>query len=142
MKSLLMSVAFGCLLCGTSAGLVAQARPLGVVPAPPAEIEEAFRLGSAKVLTKRLSKAVYISMGGETSKRYDRKSATRFLKDFFQQNPPLNYLKVHHGLSSENQLYYIALYTTSRTQYRLYLLMKGKKKNYQIHSIDISEEKE
>ena len=103
------------------------------------KISNEMKVGNYKALLPLLFENVYISIDDATA-RYPKKGAERILRRFFEENPPEDYSYIHHGHSSEWQVYYIARYVSSAGNYRVYWFFKKKQNDYQVYSISFTSE--
>ena len=105
----------------------------------PAPIANALQIGSAKSLTPWLHAPVSLSFD-DVTKKYTLKEAEQALQKFFTKNPSTDYHYIHHGTTSNKQTYYIAQYVSQYNTYRVYVLLKKKGKQHEIHSMSFSAE--
>ena len=98
-----------------------------------------FKEGNAKEATRYLNDIVELSIDGEKGS-YSKTQAEFILKDFFKNNPPTDFKKIHQGSSKEGLTYMIGKYIYPSGNYRVYIVVKVFKGNYLIDTIDFSKE--
>lgn len=102
-------------------------------------VRVAMKTGSSKELSKYFNEMVELNINGAKSS-YSKTQAEFVLKDFFKNNPPVDFQYVHQGASKEGIKYAIGKYTFSDGSYRVLVLIKQIKGNYLVDLIDFSKE--
>ncbi|HSZ25816.1 MAG TPA: DUF4783 domain-containing protein [Cytophagaceae bacterium] len=100
-------------------------------------VKAQFKLGNAKEIARYFNDIVEISVDGEKG-NYSKSPAEFVLRDFFKENPPIDFQKIHQGSSKEGLNYMIGKYTCGKGTYRVYIVVKQFKGNYLIDNIDFS----
>ncbi len=98
-----------------------------------------FKEGDAKEATRYLNEIVELSINGEKGS-YSKTQVEFILKDFFKNNPPTDFKKIHQGASKEGLTYMIGKYMYDGGSYRVYIVVKVFKGNYLVDTIDFSKE--
>ena len=110
----------------------------------------AFKAGNSKDLSKYFHNNLEIKIDDSevdnTNSNYSKTQAEYVLKDFFKENPPQDFVYVHHGTSKDGMKYAIGKYTckdsTGRPSgsFRVFLKLKQYEGSYLIDEIDFSKE--
>ena len=110
----------------------------------------AFKAGSSKDLSKYFHNNLEIKIddneADNTNSNYSKTQAEYVLKDFFKDNPPQDFVYVHHGTSKDGMKYAIGKYTCKDStgkpsgSFRVFLKLKQYEGNYLIDEIDFSKE--
>lgn len=103
------------------------------------KISAGMKTGNYKDLLPMLFDRVYINLNNDPS-RYTKREAEAILAIFVKKNPPSDYSYIHHGSSSEQQLYYIARYLSANTAYRVSWFLKKHRSTYRIYSVSFIKE--
>ena len=104
-----------------------------------AGVKASFYTGNAKEIARYLNELVEISIDGEKGS-YSKTQAEFILRDFFKNNPPTDFKKIHQGSSKEGLTYMIGKYVYAGGAFRIYIVVKQFKGNYLIDTVDISKE--
>lgn len=102
-------------------------------------VRTAMKTGSSKELTKYFNEMVELNINGAKSS-YSKTQAEFVLRDFFKNNPPVDFQYVHQGASKEGIKYAIGKYTYNDGSFRVLVLIKQIKGNYLVDLIDFSKE--
>lgn len=102
-------------------------------------VRTAMKTGSSKELTKYFNEMVELNINGSKSS-YSKTQAEFVLRDFFKNNPPVDFQYVHQGASKEGIKYAIGKYTHNDGSFRVLVLIKQIKGNYLVDLIDFSKE--
>ncbi|RYZ37395.1 MAG: DUF4783 domain-containing protein [Sphingobacteriales bacterium] len=102
-------------------------------------VNAALKIGSSKELARYFNNMVELGFDGNKS-GYSQTQAEFVMKDFFAKNPPTNFEIIHQGASKEGLRYAIGKYTHKNGTFRVYMLIKQTKGNYQIDTIDFTRE--
>lgn len=102
-------------------------------------VRTAMKTGSSKELSKHFNEMVELNINGNKSS-YSKTQAEFVLKDFFKNNPPVDFQYVHQGASKEGIKYAIGKYTYNDGSFRVLVLVKQIKGNYLVDLIDFSKE--
>lgn len=78
-------------------------------------------------------------MDGE-KKSYSKTQAEFVIKDFFKKFPPTDFQFIHQGASKEGIKYAIGKYSHSGGSFRVLVLIKQYRGNYQVDLMDFSDE--
>ncbi len=104
----------------------------------PKEIAIAFEVGTAKELARFFNDNLELAVG-EKEDIYSKSQAERIMDDFFKKHPPKSFKFIHKG-GKETAHYAIGKLVTFRGDYRVYMLLKGKKGQALIHQLRIEHE--
>jgi hypothetical protein len=102
-------------------------------------VRTALKSGSSKELSRHFNEMVELNINGNKSS-YSKTQAEYVLKDFFKNNPPVDFQYVHQGASKEGIKYAIGKYTYNDGSFRVLVLVKQIKGNYLVDLIDFSKE--
>jgi ribosomal protein L3 len=102
-------------------------------------VRTAMKTGSSKELSRHFNEMVELNINGNKSS-YSKTQAEFVLKDFFKNNPPVDFQYVHQGASKEGIKYAIGKYTYNDGSFRVLVLVKQIKGNYLVDLIDFSKE--
>ena len=102
-----------------------------------ASVNAALKIGSSKELARHFSNMVELGFDGNKSS-YSQTQAEFVMKDFFAKNPPANYEIIHQGASKDGLRYAIGKYSYKNGSFRVYMLLKQNKGQYQIDTIDFT----
>ena len=100
-------------------------------------VKTQLKQGNAKEIARYFNDIVEISIDGEKG-NYSKTQGEFVLRDFFRNNPPDDYQKIHQGSSREGLTYMIGEYTCPQGTYRVYIVVKQFKGDYLIDTIDFS----
>jgi hypothetical protein len=103
------------------------------------QIALAIRQGSADQLAAYFGQTVDLTLSSSEG-TYSKTQATLIMKDFFTQHPPASFEVKHQGSSDNGSLYMIGNYTSGKTTYRTYILLKTMTAAYIIQQIQFEEE--
>ena len=102
-------------------------------------VRTAMKTGSSKELSKHFNEMVELNINGNKSS-YSKTQAEFVLKDFFKNNPPVDFQYVHQGASKEGIKYAIGKYTYNDGSFRVVVLVKQIKGTYLVDLLDFSKE--
>ena len=102
-------------------------------------VKTQLKLGNAKEIARYFNDIIEISIDGEKG-NYSKTQGEFVLRDFFKNNPPDDYQKIHQGASKEGLNYMIGKYISPQGTYRVYVVVKQFKGDYLIDTIDFSME--
>jgi hypothetical protein len=102
-------------------------------------VKTQLKQGNAKEIARYFNDIIEISIDGEKG-NYSKTQGEFILRDFFRDNPPDDYRKIHQGASKEGLNYMIGKYTCPKGTYRVYIVVKQFKGDYLIDTIDFSME--
>ena len=100
-------------------------------------VKTQLKLGNAKEIARYFNDIIEISIDGEKG-NYSKTQGEFVLRDFFKNNPPDDYQKIHQGASKEGLNYMIGKYICPQGTYRVYVVVKQFKGDYLIDTIDFS----
>lgn len=110
----------------------------------------ALKAGNSKDLSKYFHNNLEIKISDDeadnTNSNYSKTQAEYVLKGFFKDNPPQDFVYVHHGTSKDGMKYAIGKYTCRDSTgkpagtYRVFLKLKQYDGSYLIDEIDFSKE--
>jgi hypothetical protein len=100
-------------------------------------VKTQLKQGNAKEIARYFNDIIEISIDGEKG-NYSKTQGEFVLRDFFRNNPPDDYQKIHQGASKEGLNYMIGKYTCPQGTYRVYIVVKQFKGDYLIDTIDFS----
>jgi Domain of unknown function (DUF4783) len=110
----------------------------------------AFKAGNSKDLSRYFHNNLEIKIddneADNTNSIYSKTQAEYVLKDFFKDNPPQDFIYVHHGTSKDGMKYAIGKYTCRDStgkptiSFRVFLKLKQYDGSYLIDEIDFSKE--
>tara|TARA_B100000609_G_C17095426_1_gene371600 strand:+ start:45 stop:431 length:387 start_codon:yes stop_codon:yes gene_type:complete len=102
-------------------------------------ISSAMKSGSSKELIKYCNNNLEIKIDGKST-NYSKAQAEVVIKDFFQNNPPKNFVYIHQGSSPEGLKYTIGTYTVEKGSFRVVMLIKKVNSEFRIDTINFSRE--
>lgn len=100
-------------------------------------VKTAIKTGSSKELGKYFGSTVDLNFNGEKSS-YSRSQAEFVLRDFFKNNPPLNFEYIHQGASKQGMKYVIGKYSIKNGSFRIWILFKKSNDNFYVDTIDFT----
>jgi hypothetical protein len=71
---------------------------------------------------------------------YSHNQAEIVLKDFFEKNPPKNFVVTDNGSPDNTSKFIIANFTASSIKYNVYILMKMKDGNFILQQLSLNKE--
>lgn len=100
------------------------------------ELLSVFQSGSSRELAKFFDQGVEININGNQGD-YSRNQAELVMRDFFKKFPPVDFQLLHEGNNSEQIVYFIGMYKSEDTTFRIFI--RGKKENatLKFYSLDI-----
>lgn len=104
----------------------------------PRDIAIAFKVGTAKELTRFFNDNLELSITGKEDV-YSKSQAERIMDDFFTEYPPKNFEFIHEGGKPDAQ-YAIGKLVTFNGNFRVYMFLKKGKEKLLIHQLRIEEE--
>lgn len=106
----------------------------------PKSVEIAIKTGDASILAKSFNDNVEIIIS-EKKGFYSRAQAEQLMNNFFESNPPKEFVVLHQGGKSAVQ-FAIGRLTTQSAVYRFTLFMKSEGDKQLIHQLRIENEHE
>jgi hypothetical protein len=100
------------------------------------QINEAFKAGSAKELSKYLHQTVDVTIEGKLG-NYSKAQAEIVLRDFFKTYPPSEFSIIHQGSSKGGQPFAIGKYVSGGANYRVWMKLKVVDKEQVIQEISL-----
>ncbi len=100
-------------------------------------IEKAFSNGDAEALSEYFNQNVELVMEGP-GKIYNKNQALIILKDFFSDNRPDRFQKLHEG-NKDNSIFMIGNMMSSGKTFRISVLLKKSGGEFLIHQIRIQD---
>jgi len=98
-------------------------------------VQMAMAKGEVGYMSKYFDKMIDITMNNEVF-TYSRSQAVLVIDNFFKNNPVDNYSVLHIGESNDKvTMYIIGMLETKNHNFRIYVLMKNKGKDYWIQDI-------
>jgi len=98
------------------------------------QVNEAFKAGSAKELSKYLHQTVDLTIEGKLG-NYSKSQAEFVLRDFFKAHPPAEFSIIHQGSSKGGQPFAIGNYASGPETYRVWMKLKVVDKEQVIQEI-------
>jgi hypothetical protein len=94
----------------------------------------ALKAGSSKEMVKYFYKTTDLDFDGNNSS-YGKTQAEVVLKEFFKNNPPVDFKIIHQGASKAGSPYVIGQYTFENGSYRVWIRLKEQGEDYQVHAM-------
>ena len=88
------------------------------------QVNEAFKAGSAKELSKYLHQTVDVTIEGKLG-NYSKAQAEFVLRDFFKAHAPTEFTIIHQGSSKGGQPFAIGKYKSASETYRVWMKLKS-----------------
>ena len=104
----------------------------------PKEIITCFKTGNAKALTEFLYSSIELQVL-ENESVYSQAQAEQLIKQFFDQNKPVDFVILHQS-GKEGSEYAIGTLHTINGKFRVYFLLKTKGSKGFIHQLSIKKE--
>ncbi len=104
----------------------------------PDPIVKAFGQGNAAVLAGYFNNTIELNIQGKENV-YSSTQAEVILKNFFKSNPPKSFEIIHQGGQGESK-YAIGILKTTKTNYRITLLIKSANNKPFIHQLRIEKD--
>ena len=102
-------------------------------------VKTAIKTGSSKELGKYFGSTIDLNFDGEKSS-YSKSQAEFVLRDFFKNNPPLNFEYIHQGASKQGLKYVIGKYSIKNGSFRIWILFKKSNESFYVDTIDFTRE--
>lgn len=103
------------------------------------QVNEAFKAGSAKELSKYLHQTVDVTIEGKLG-NYSKAQAEFVLRDFFKAHAPSEFTIIHQGSSKGGQPFAIGKYVSGTETYRVWMKLKVVDKEQVIQEISFVKE--
>lgn len=98
-----------------------------------------IKSGNVKELGKYFNSRIELKINNEGN-IYSKAQAEMILRDFFEKDPPQNFVIRHKGSSAKGLPYIIGDLTTDKMNYRAYILFKQINDRYFIQEIQFDKE--
>jgi len=105
----------------------------------PEGIFSALKAGNSKELAKYFNDNIELVILDKEGV-YSKTQADIILRDFFSNNVPNSYIKLHEGGGKDASKYIIGRLSTSKGQYRIVFLMKSSNGTFCIHQFRIEDD--
>lgn len=116
---------------------------IGLAHPPQADIVDnvvnAIKAMNAEKLSAYFSETVDLE-AGESDGSYSKTQAKIIFQQFFKDYPLTSFTLNHQGSSNDGSQYFIGTYKTTKTDYRVYVLMKSMDDQMHIQEIQFEEE--
>ena len=103
------------------------------------EIARLIKNGNSRELAMHFNVTLQLTLPGNEG-RYSRTQAELIIRDFFTKHPPKSFDISHQGSSFDGSKYYIGVYTTNKTTFRSYILIKQVSEKALIHQLRFEED--
>ncbi len=127
------------LLLALSVGFLSGFSAFSQSPSVIDQVNEAFKAGSAKELSKYLHQTVDVTIEGKLG-NYSKAQAEFVLRDFFKAHAPTEFTIIHQGSSKGGQPFAIGMYKSASETYRVWMKLKSVDKQQVIQEISFVKE--
>src|SRR5690606_32649892 len=105
------------------------------------DVAATFKKGDANAIAKYFSSTVELSISDKED-IYSSSQAMFILKEFFAKHPPIGAKIIHKVTTNPNYKFGVILLTTSNSNYRVSVELKGNATKFLISQIRIGENKD
>ncbi len=106
---------------------------------PLQEVLASIRNNRVQDISRYFDSFVPITINNSPS-NYSHNQAELVLRDFFDKNPPREFVVTDNGTTGNNSLFAIATFKSNSGKYSLYMLMKQKEGTYVVKEIRLTRE--